>query len=169
MPAAFSSLEGPLGLCGGATDNNSQKPLTLGGIVGYPLMKVKLTILNIDYREGESDEIAVQAAASKAVREALNQADVVLLEPIMKLEVVTPDEFMGNIQSDLNSRRAIIVNTEIRGHLQAVESQAPLSEMFGYSSQVRSLSQGRASYTMQFAHYAEVPRQVADEVKAKFA
>jgi elongation factor G len=98
------------------------------------------------------------------VREALKASGVVLLEPIMKLEVTTPEQFLGNIQADLNARRAMIVNSEHRGHLSVLEAHVPLSQMFGYSTQVRSLSQGRASYSMEPLNYAEAPPDVLKEM-----
>ncbi|MGE3314946.1 MAG: elongation factor G [Planctomycetaceae bacterium] len=133
-----------------------------GGMLGHPLMKVKLTILDADNRVGETTEVAVRAAASEAVDRALSDAGIVLLEPIMKLEVLTPEAFMGNIQSDLNARRAVIVNSERRGDLYVLEAHVALSQMFGYSTQVRSLSQGRASYSMEPLHYAEAPPDVLE-------
>ncbi|MCA9042248.1 MAG: elongation factor G [Planctomycetaceae bacterium] len=135
-----------------------------GGAVGYPLIRVKMTILDVDYREGETTEVALQAAAGDAVHEALDQAGAVLLEPMMRLKVTTPQEFLGNIQSDLNSRRALIVNSEQRGSLTVMEAEVALSEMFGYSTQVRSLSQGRASYSMEPLKYAEAPAEVLREM-----
>lgn len=135
-----------------------------GGSVGYPLMQVKFTILDVRQRMGETTEMALQAAVAAAVRAALREAGPVLLEPIMKLEVVTPEEFLGNITADLNARRAIIVNTEMRGHLVVLDAEAPLSEMFGYSTQVRSLSQGRASYSMEPLRFAPAPPSVLKEM-----
>jgi elongation factor G len=131
-----------------------------GGLLGHPLMKVRLTILDVDYRRTETNEEALRAASAAAVREALKASGVVLLEPIMKLEVSTPEQFLGNIQADLNARRAMIVNMEHRGHLSVLEANVPLSQMFGYSTQVRSLSQGRASYSMEPLNYAEAPPDV---------
>jgi len=135
-----------------------------GGIVGYPLMKVKLTILDAGFRAGETTEFALRAAATRAVRHALTEAGVVLLEPIMNLEVVTPDEFVGNIQADLQARRAIIMSSERRGDLCVLQAHVALSQMFGYSTQVRSLSQGRASYSMQPLKYDEAPPKVLEEM-----
>lgn len=135
-----------------------------GGLVGYPLMKVKFTILDADYREGETVEVAVQAAAAEAVHVGLQRAGVVLLEPIMRLEVVTPEEFLGNVQADLNARRAIIVGSERRGDLQVMEVQVALAKMFGYATQIRSLSQGRASYTMEPLKYDEAPPDVLESM-----
>jgi len=135
-----------------------------GGLLGHPLMNVRLTILNVDYRRTETNEEALRAACAAAVREALKASGVVLLEPIMKLEVSTPEEFLGNIQADLNARRAMIVNLEHGGHLSVLEAHVPLSKMFGYSTQVRSLSQGRASYSMEPLKYAEAPPDVLREM-----
>jgi elongation factor G len=135
-----------------------------GGIVGYPLMKVKLTILDVGYKEVETTEAALQWAAAEAVRKALTTAGVVLLEPIMRLEVVTPEEFLGNIQADLNARRAVIVSAEQRAGTYVVTSEVSLSQMFGYSTQVRSLSQGRASYSMEPLKYDEAPAEVLREM-----
>ncbi|MBA3316225.1 MAG: elongation factor G [Planctomycetaceae bacterium] len=131
-----------------------------GGIVGYPLTNVKLTASEIGIRQGETNEIALQAAAAMAVRDAIGAADIALLEPKMRLEVVTPPEFVGNIQADLQSRRAMITNQEHRGGLVVITSETALAQMFGYSTTVRSLSQGRASYSMEFATYDEAPASV---------
>jgi elongation factor G len=135
-----------------------------GGIVGYPLTNVRLTIVEIDTRPGDTTDLAVQAATAQAVREAIGGADVALLEPKMRLEVVTPAEFVGNIQSDLQSRRAMITNQEQRGNLVVITSEVALAQMFGYSTTVRSLSQGRASYSMEFATYDEAPPAVLKEM-----
>jgi elongation factor G len=135
-----------------------------GGSLGFPLMHVKFTILDADYSPTETTDVAVQAAAMDAVRQALNEGGVVLLEPIMKLEVVTPEEFLGNIQSDLLARKAAIVSTEQRGELRVLGAEAPLARMFGYSTQVRSLSQGRASYSMEPLKYSEAPAETLQEM-----
>lgn len=133
-----------------------------GGLVGYPLMKIRFRIKSVETRVGDTTEVAIRAAAADAVRQGLQKAGIVLLEPVMKLEVVTPEEYVGSIQSDLNARRAMIVNSERRGNLMALEAQAPLSQMFGYSNQVRSLSQGRASYSMEPLRYAPAPPDVLE-------
>jgi elongation factor G len=135
-----------------------------GPAVGYPLMNVRFTLIDVATREGETTEPALRAAVATAVHEGLTKAGAVLLEPVMRLEVVTPDEFLGNITSDLNARRAIIVNTSVRGNLVVVDAEVPLSEMFGYSTQVRSLSQGRASYSMEPLRYDPAPPQVLREM-----
>jgi elongation factor G len=135
-----------------------------GGVVGYPLMHVKLTVLKVDYREGETTEVALRAACSHAVQNVLNQAQIALLEPVMKLEVVTPAEFLGNIQADLAARQARIHGSEPRGHLTALAAEVSLANMFGYSTHVRSLSQGRASYSMEPLKYDFAPPQVLKEM-----
>jgi elongation factor G len=128
-----------------------------GGVFGNPLMGLRITITNVDYREEESSEPAIRSAAGQVFNRLLQDGQMLLLEPIMQLEVVTPEEFVGNIQSDLNARRALIVNSDRRGDLCVLKAEAPLIEMFGYSTQVRSLSQGRASYSMEPCRYAEAP------------
>ena len=124
-----------------------------GGVVGYPLINLKVTVKDVEYHEGETTEVAIRAASADAIRRALHDGGAVLLEPIMKLEVVTPEDFVGNVSADLNSRRAIIVNTELRGNLVALTAEVALSKMFGYSNDVRSLSQGRASFSMEPLRY----------------
>lgn len=134
------------------------------GMLGYPLIQVKFTLMSVEATELENAEVGYQAAAGDAVHRGVNDAGVVLLEPIMKLEVVTPDEFLGNIHSDLMSRRAVIVGTDQRGDLQAIAAEVPLATMFGYSNHVRSLSQGRASYSMEPLKYAVAPPEVLKEM-----
>ena len=141
-----------------------ESELSACGWFGYPLMKVHLTVLDADYREGETTDVALRAATADAVRGALSRENMVLLEPIMRVEVVTPEEFLGNIQADLNARRAMIVSSERRGDLCVLEVESALSQMFGYSTQVRSLSTGRASYTMEPLKYAEAPQEVVDSM-----
>lgn len=128
-----------------------------GGVFGNPLMALRLTITKVDYREIESTETAIRTAAGKIFNKVIQDGVIALMEPVMALEVVTPDEFLGNVQSDLNKRRAVIVNSEHRGDLCVLKAEVPLIEMFGYSTQIRSLSQGRASYSMEPCRYAEAP------------
>ncbi len=135
-----------------------------GGSLGFPLFHVAFTLLDVDYREGETTDVALQAAAVDAVRKGLEQAGIVLLEPVMRLEVVTPEEFVGPIQADLNTRRAVVVKSERRGDLYVLQAEVPLAEMFGYSTQVRSLSQGRASYTMEPLKYAPAPQEKLEAI-----
>jgi elongation factor G len=125
---------------------------------------VKFTVLDVKVREGDTTDIAIQAAAGEAVQNVLSKAGIVLLEPVMSLEVVVPEEFLGNIQADLNVRRAMIVNSDRRGSLAVLQAEAALSQMFGYSTQVRSLSQGRASYSMHPLKYAPAPPDVLREM-----
>jgi len=135
-----------------------------GGVVGYPLMRIRFTIVDVDTRIGETTEAAVQSAAKEAVRNALTSAGIALLEPIMRLQVTTPDEYQGNIQADLQSRRAIIVNSERRGDLTTLTAEAALSQMFGYSTDVRGLSKGRASYSMEPLKYDFAPKDVLEKM-----
>lgn len=128
-----------------------------GGKFGYPMMDLKLTVTRVDYREEESTDTAIRSAVSQAFNKILNEGSMVVMEPVMTLEVVTPEEFLGNIQSDLNARRALIIDSDRRGDLHVLKAEAPLIEMFGYSTQVRSLSQGRASYSMEPCRYTEAP------------
>ncbi|MGE4004272.1 MAG: elongation factor G, partial [Planctomycetaceae bacterium] len=135
-----------------------------GGIVGCPLMKVRFVIRDCVFRERETTEDALRAAAAHAAQDALSAAKTALLEPIMKLEVATPNEYVGNIQADLNTRRAVIVGSEPRGPLTVLTAEVPLARMFGYSSQVRSLSQGRASYSMEPLKYDLAPPATMEEM-----
>ncbi len=135
-----------------------------GGMYGNPLMRVRFTIVGVDYKEGDANDVVLTAAAAKAVSEGLEKAGCVLLEPVMKLEVVTPEEFIGNVQADLNARRATVVRTENRGRLWVIEAEVALAKMFGYSSQVRGISQGRASYSMEPLNYAEAPPEVLEKM-----
>ncbi|MCA9109123.1 MAG: elongation factor G [Planctomycetaceae bacterium] len=135
-----------------------------GGKYGFPLMKVRFTVTGVKYKEGETTEDTLRAAASQAVMRAIDAAEVGLLQPIMKLEVVTPADFVGNIQADLNVRHAVIVGSEPRGDLTVISAEAPLAKMFGYSNQVRSLSQGRASYSMEPLKYDLAPKSVLEDM-----
>ena len=128
-----------------------------GGKFGYPLMDLRLTVTKVDFREEESTDTAIRSAVSQAFNKVLQDGKLVVLEPVMAIEVVTPEEFLGNIQSDLNSRRALIVDSDRRGDLCVLKAESPLIEMFGYSTQIRSLSQGRASYSMEPCRYSEAP------------
>lgn len=135
-----------------------------GGTLGFPLMNLKVTVTEVEARIGETNDVAIAAAVNRAFQEALEKADVILLEPLMDLEVVSPEEFLGNVQADLQTRHAMIVGQEQRGHLHVIEAEVPLANMFGYSTQVRSLSQGRASYSMEPLKYAPAPKAVRDKM-----
>jgi elongation factor G len=134
-----------------------------GGLLGgHPLMNLRVTVLGGEYREGESNEMAFRIAAQDAFLRGLREAGCVLLEPVMKAEITTPEEYLGDIVADLQKRRAIITRTENRGHFTVVTALAPLKELFGYSGAMRSLSQGRASCTMEPSHYGPAPPEVAE-------
>ncbi|MFO0954688.1 MAG: elongation factor G [Isosphaeraceae bacterium] len=135
-----------------------------GGRTGYPLVDLKVTLVDGDYHEVDSSDLAYRFAASDALRKAVHEAGSVLLEPIMKLEVVTPEDYLGNITADLSSRRALIDRTFTRGKLMVIEARAPLEKMFGYSTAVRSLSQGRASYSMEPLEYAAAPDSLLESL-----
>jgi elongation factor G len=140
-----------------------------GVLIGFPMVDTRVTLFDGAFHEVDSSAIAFEIAARAAMKEGADKAGVKLLEPIMDVEVVTPGDFVGNVIGDINSRRGHIRSQEMRGNATVIRAYVPLANMFGYVSQLRSMSQGRASYTMQFAHYADVPRNVADEVKAKYA
>jgi elongation factor G len=135
-----------------------------GVVGGYPVVDVKATLIDGSYHEVDSSEMAFRIAGGMGMREALRRAGSVLLEPIMSVEVVTPGDFLGEILSDLSSRRSQINNMEGQGDTQMVSAYTPLAEMFGYATDLRSMTQGRASYTMEFDHYQRVPDNVVQEV-----
>ena len=135
-----------------------------GGRTGFPLVDIKITLVDADYHDVDSNEMAFRFAASDALRKALHDSGSVLLEPIMKLEVVTPEDYLGNVTADLSSRRALIDKTFTRGKLMVIEARAPLEKMFGYSTAVRSLSQGRASYSMEPFEYAAAPDSMLESL-----
>jgi elongation factor G len=140
-----------------------------GVLIGFPLVDMKVTLYDGAFHEVDSSAIAFEIATRAAMKEGCEKGGVKILEPIMDVEVVTPGDFVGSVIGDINSRRGQIRNQEMRGNATVIRAYVPLANMFGYVSQLRSMSTGRASYTMQFAHYADVPRNVADEVKAKYA
>jgi elongation factor G len=140
-----------------------------GVLIGFPLVDMKVTLYDGAFHEVDSSAIAFEIAARSAMKEGCEKGGVKILEPIMDVEVVTPGDFVGGVIGDINSRRGQIRSQEMRGNATVIRANVPLANMFGYVSQLRSMSTGRASYTMQFAHYADVPRNVADEVKAKYA
>jgi elongation factor G len=150
-----------------SVDAGIQDAMQYGVLAGYPLVGVKVTLLDGAYHEVDSSEMAFKIAGSMVLKEAARKADPALLEPMMAVEVVTPEDNMGDVIGDLNSRRGIIQAMEERGGARVVRALVPLSEMFGYVSDLRSKTQGRASYSMQFDSYAEVPANVAKEIIAK--
>jgi elongation factor G len=140
-----------------------------GSLIGFPIIDFEVHLIDGKYHDVDSSALAFEICARGAMREAAQKAGIKLLEPIMRVEVVTPEDYLGDVIGDLNSRRGQIQGTDTRGNAQAVEAMVPLANMFGYVNQLRSFTQGRAQYTMQFSHYDEVPQNVADEVKAKLA
>ncbi|MFM9861127.1 elongation factor G [Pseudoxanthobacter sp. M-2] len=143
--------------------------LTSGVVAGFPVVDVKVDLTDGAYHEVDSSALAFEIASRAGFREGLQKAGPVLLEPIMKVEVTSPEDYLGSVIGDLNSRRGQISGTDTRGNAQIVTAMVPLANMFGYVNTLRSMSQGRASYSMQFDHYEQVPQAVAQEVQAKFA
>ena len=150
-----------------SVDAGAQEAMEFGVLAGYPLVDIKVTLLDGGYHEVDSSELAFKIAGSMAFKEAARKADPVLLEPMMAVEVTTPEDYMGEVIGDLNSRRGQIQAMEERSGSRIVTALVPLSEMFGYVGDLRSKTQGRASYSMQFDSYAEVPRNVAEEIIKK--
>ena len=147
-----------------AVDKGVQEQMTNGVVAGYPVVDVKVTVFDGSYHDVDSSEIAFKIAGSIAFKEGAKKARPVLLEPIMNVEVVTPEDYMGDVNGDLNRRRGVLQGLEDAPVGKIVRAQVPLSEMFGYATTLRSMSQGRATYTMEFGHYAEVPANVAQDV-----
>ena len=139
-----------------------------GALAGYPMVDVKVTLFDGSYHDVDSSEIAFKIAGSMAFKEAARKANPVLLEPIMSVEVVVPEEFMGDVIGDISSRRGKVLGMDTRPAAQAIDARVPLAEMFGYATDLRSMTQGRATYTMQFSHYEPVPATVAEGIIAKF-
>jgi elongation factor G len=140
-----------------------------GVLAGFPVVDLKVSLVDGRYHDVDSSALAFEIASRAALREALQKGGAVLLEPIMKVEVVTPEDYTGGVIGDLNSRRGQIQGQDMRGNANVINAMVPLANMFGYVNTLRSMSQGRATFTMQFDHYAEVPKAVADEVQAKYA
>ncbi|WP_031318023.1 elongation factor G [Blastomonas sp. CACIA14H2] len=152
-----------------AVEKGMRETAASGSLVGFPIIDFEIDLYDGAYHDVDSSALAFEIAGRAAMREAAQKAGIKLLEPIMKVEVVTPEDYLGDVIGDLNSRRGQIQGTDTRGNAQAVEAIVPLANMFGYVNQLRSFTQGRAQYTMQFSHYDEVPANVAAEVKEKLA
>jgi elongation factor G len=152
-----------------AVEKGVKEALESGVLAGYPVVDVRVRLTDGTYHEVDSSEMAFKIAGSMGVKEACRRARAVLLEPIMEVEAVTPEEYMGAVVGDLNSRRGRIVSMEARGTSQVIRASVPLGQMFGYATDLRSMTQGRATYTMQFARYEEVPPSLAEEIVAKVA
>ena len=152
-----------------AVGKGIEEQLQNGVLAGYPLVDVKATLFDGSYHEVDSSEMAFKIAGSMAMRDGALKADPALLEPMMKVEVATPEEYMGDVMGDLNRRRGLVQGMEDTPAGKSIRAHVPLAEMFGYATDLRSMSQGRASYSMEFLAYAEAPNSVADEVIKKTA
>ena len=148
-------------------DQGIREALATGIYAGFPVVDVKVTLYDGSYHDVDSSEMAFKIAGSMAIKDAFAKADPAILEPIMKVEVLMPEEFMGDVIGDLNSRRGQVEGMDSRGSTQVVRAFVPLAEMFGYATDLRSMTQGRASYSMELSHYAEVPGNLAQELVAK--
>jgi elongation factor G len=152
-----------------AVEKGIKEAMETGVLAGYPMVDIKVALTDGSYHDVDSSEMAFKIAGSMGFKEACRKAKPVLLEPVMDVEVVTPEEYMGAIVGDLNSRRGRILSMEARGSSQVIRANVPLGQMFGYATEMRSMTQGRATYTMQFARYEEVPAAIAEEIMAKVA
>lgn len=138
--------------------------MSSGILAGFPIINIKATVFDGSYHDVDSSEVAFKIAAYKAFKEAFMKASPVLMEPIMDVEVVTPDDYVGDVMGDLSSRRGMIQGQEQRGNATVIKAQVPLAEMFGYVTSLRSATQGRASSSMHFAKYEKVPDQIKEEI-----
>src|SRR5438046_1414965 len=152
-----------------AVEKGIKEAIATGILAGYPMVDIKVYLTDGSYHDVDSNEMAFKIAGSMGFKDACRKAKAVLLEPVMDVEVVTPEEYMGAIVGDLNSRRGRILSMEARGSSQVIRANVPLGQMFGYATEMRSMTQGRATYTMQFARYEEVPTAIAEEIMAKVA
>jgi elongation factor G len=147
-----------------AVDLGIQEAMESGILAGYPVVDVRVSLVEGSYHDVDSSEMAFKVAGSMAWKEAMKRAKPKLLEPVMAVEVVTPEDYLGDVMGDLNSRRGRIENLEPRGNAQTIRARVPLAEMFGYATDLRSTTQGRATFTMQFDRYEEVPQSIAGEL-----
>jgi len=147
-----------------AVEAGIREAMETGVVAGYPMTDIKVTLFDGSYHEVDSSEMAFKIAGSIAFKEGAKKANPVLLEPIMEVEVTTPEEFMGDVIGDLNKRRGRVQGMEARGNAQVIRALVPLAEMFGYATDLRSMTQGRATYIMKFSHYEEVPPNVAEQI-----
>ncbi|MBF7686357.1 elongation factor G [Acinetobacter sp. B10A] len=153
----------------GAVDKGIQERMKNGVLAGYPVVGIRATLFDGSYHDVDSDELSFKMAGSYAFRDGFMKADPVLLEPVMKVEVETPEDYMGDIMGDLNRRRGMVQGMDdLPGGTKSIRAEVPLAEMFGYATHMRSMSQGRATYSMEFAKYAETPRNVAEGIITKF-
>jgi elongation factor G len=150
-----------------AIQKGFESSMSTGVLAAYPMESMKVRIFDGSFHAVDSDSMSFELCAKSGFREAGKKAKPVLLEPIMRVEVVTPDQYMGDVTGDLNRRRGLLEGMDSRGNAQVIKAKVPLSEMFGYVTQLRSLSSGRATSTMEFSHYSPAPTNIAEEVIAK--
>jgi elongation factor G len=148
----------------GSIDMGIQEAMESGTLGGYPVVDIRIELIDGSYHDVDSSEMAFKVAGSMAFKEAMKRAKPTLLEPVMAVEVVTPEEYLGDVMGNLNSRRGRVEHLEPTGNAQSIKAMVPLAEMFGYATDVRSMTQGRATFTMQFDHYEEVPQSIAAEL-----
>ncbi|MTI80733.1 MAG: elongation factor G [Firmicutes bacterium] len=150
-----------------AVDNGVKEAMQTGVMAGYPMTDIKVTLYDGSYHEVDSSEMAFKVAGSMAFKDGSKKASPVILEPMMKVEALMPEEYMGDVMGDINSRRGRVESMDQRGNAKVINAYVPLSEMFGYATELRSRTQGRGQYTMQFSHYDEVPKNIAEEIVSK--
>jgi len=151
----------------GPTEQGVKEALDSGPVAGYPVVDVRVQLVDGSIHPVDSSEMAFRMAGIEGMRKAMNAADPVLLEPVMKVEVRTPENFFGDVLGDINARRGHVHDVETFGTLQIVRAELPLAETFGYTTELRSMTQGRASHTMEFDHYQEVPQHIAEKLGAR--
>jgi elongation factor G len=149
-----------------AVDLGIQEAMESGGLAGYPVVDIRIVLRDGSYHDVDSSEMAFKVAGSMAFKAAMQRSKPKLLEPVMAVEVVTPEEYLGDVMGDLNSRRGHVEGLEPRGNAQVITARVPLATMFGYATDLRSTTQGRATFTMQFDRYEEVPQSIAGEIVA---
>lgn len=147
-----------------AVEAGVKAAMETGALAGYPLVDIKVSLVDGSYHDVDSSEIAFKAAGSIALKEGASKAEPVILEPIMKVEVLVPEEYIGDVMGDINGRRGRIEGIEPRAGIQAIKGYVPLAEMFGYATDLRSRTQGRGNYTMEFSHYEPLPKNIASEL-----
>jgi elongation factor G len=152
-----------------AVGKGIMESLDSGVVAGFPIVDVKATVFDGSYHDVDSNEMAFKIAGSMAFKEGCRKGDAYLLEPIMSVEATTPEEYMGDVIGHLNSKRGRVEGMSKRGNAQVIKAMVPLAEMFGYATSIRSMTQGRATYSMTFSHYEEVPKNVRDEIVEKNA
>ena len=148
-----------------AVEKGIKEASETGVVAGYPVIDVKVRLYDGSYHDVDSSEIAFKVAGSMAFKDAVLRAKPKILEPLMKVEVVVPEDFMGTVMGNLSSRRGKILGSDLRGNMQAIKAEVPLSEMFGYATELRSMTEGRASFTMEFGHYSQLPEMLTEDLK----